>query len=169
MVKKILFHITVIFVVTIFSMPKLDLYYTFAHALQNHSINIKNEKYREGFLGLSLKDATIAYRNNNIGDVDEIKIYNFLFYNQIICDNIRIKSSFNQKEIIQINRMNALWSILSPKKVYIYIDSNLGGLEGNFDISSMILKVYFENGSEINSIKELLKKDEKGWYYESNF
>lgn len=169
MVKKVLFYIVAIFIVTIVSMPKLELYYTFAHYLQNHSINIKNEKYQEGFFGLSLKDAIIEYRNNNIGNIDEINIYNFLFVSKITCNNMQIKSSYNKKEIIHINQMNAMWSIFSPKKVYISMDSNLGELNGDFDISLKILKIYFENEKDINNLKEFLKKDNEGWYYESIF
>jgi len=169
MVKKILLYISIIFCVTIFSIPKTEMYYTFAHFLQNHAINIKNEKYQEGLFSLSLKDATIVYRNSDIGNIGNIKIYNFLFYNKMIYDNMLIRSSSNQKEIIKIDKMDAVWSIFSPKKIYIYIDSNLGKAEGSLDISSMMLKIYFNNENGANSIKEFFKKDNKGWYYESNF
>lgn len=169
MVKKILLYISIIFCVTIFSIPKMEMYYTFAHFLQNHAINIKNEKYQEGLFSLSLKDATIVYRNSDIGNINEIKVYNFLFYNKMICDNMLIRSSSNQKEIIKIDKMDAVWSIFSPKKIHIYIDSNLGKAEGSLDISSMMLKIYFNNENGASSIKEFLKKDNEGWYYESNF
>ena len=139
-------------------MPKKNLYFTFQHFLQKEKIYI-NSEINSNLISLNLKNGTIFYKGIDAVKFKDIFIYPFLFFNNLNATNIKI--DFGN---LNINNLDFTYSIINPLKVYIKGDSNFGKIDGIIDLVNRKIKVYILNLNN-STLKAILKKDKKGYFY----
>jgi hypothetical protein len=61
------------------------------------------------------------------------------------------------------------YSLLSPLAVSIEASGDFGAMEGLADLKERKVRLDFNESSNIQMLKPQLKKDEKGWFYETSF
>jgi len=60
-------------------------------------------------------------------------------------------------------------SILSPLELSVVASGSFGGMTGTIDLSERTVRLDFNESKNIEMLKPQLKKDEKGWNYETSF
>ena len=161
MKKFFIFLIGLIIGLIVF-MPKKNLYFTLQHFLQKEKIYI-NSEINSNIISLNLKNGTIFYKGIDAVKFKNIFIYPFLFFNNIKATNIKI--DFGN---LNINNLDVTYSIINPLKVYIKGDSNFGKIDGSIDLVNRKIKVYILNLNN-STLKAILKKDKKGYFYYESF
>lgn len=161
MKKFFIFLIGLIIGLTVF-MPKKSLYFTLQHFLQKEKIYI-NSEINSNIISLNLKNGTIFYKGIDAIKFKYIVIYPFLLFNNIKANNINIDF-----ENLNINNLDLAYSIINPLKIYIKGDSNFGKIDGVVDLVNRKIKVYILNLNN-STLKAILKKDKKGYFYYESF
>jgi len=161
MKKFFIFLIGLIIGLTVF-MPKKSLYFTLQHFLQKEKIYI-NSEINSNIISLNLKNGTIFYKGIDAIKFKDIVIYPFLLFNNIKANNINIDF-----ENLNINNLDLAYSIINPLKIYIKGDSNFGKIDGVVDLVNRKIKVYILNLNN-STLKAILKKDKKGYFYYESF
>jgi len=161
MKKIFIFLIGLIIGLTVF-MPKKSLYFTLQHFLQKEKIYI-NSEINSNIISLNLKNGTIFYKGIDAIKFKDIVIYPFLLFNNIKANNINIDF-----ENLNINNLDLAYSIINPLKIYIKGDSNFGKIDGVVDLVNRKIKVYILNLNN-STLKAILKKDKKGYFYYESF
>jgi len=159
--KKILIFLVGFFLGLIVFMPKDNLYFTLQKYLSKENIYINSDIY--SFVNLNLKKGTIYYNGMDLVAFDKVIISPFIFFNKIEADNIKIKF-----QNLKIKKIDVVYSIINPLKVYIKGSSNFGEIDGYIDLIKRQVKIYILNLNS-NFLKSLLKKDKKGYFYYVSF
>jgi len=142
-------------------MPKNNLYFTLQKYLSKKNIYI-NSKI-DSSVSLNLKNGIIYYNGMDIITFDKVKILPFIFFNKIEAYNLKIKF-----QNLKIRKIDIVYSIVNPFKVYINGNSNFGEIKGNVNLLKKHIKIYILNLSN-NILKKFLKKDKKGYFYYATF
>ena len=161
MKKFFIFLIGLIIGLIVF-MPKKSLYFTLQHFLQKENVYI-NSEITSNVINLNLKNGTVFYKGIDVVKFKDIFIYPFLFFNNLKATNINIDF-----ENLNINNLYITYSIINPLKVYIKGDSNFGKIDGVVDLVNRKIKVYILNLNN-STLKAMLKKDKKGYFYYESF
>ena len=82
-----------------------------------------------------------------------------MFFNSLKATNIDI--DFGN---LNISNLDITYSIINPSKIYIKGDSNFGRIDGIVDLIDRKIKVYILNLSN-STLKAILRKDKKGYFY----
>jgi len=146
--------------ITIF-IPKENLFYLLQKEL---SPNIYiNTDLSSNPIKLSLTRGQLYFNNMNMVNFEEIDIFIYLFYNKILLKNVKFEIGNYRVESGKI-----IYSILSPLKIFIKGKGNFGLIDGFIDLKEKFIKIYILDLKN-STIKRLLKKDEKGYYYYEKF
>ena len=159
--KKFTVFIVGLFLGLIVFMPKDNLYFTLQKYLAKENIYI-NSKINS-FNTLNLENGTVYYNGMDIITFNKIKIFPFVFFNRIDVNNLKIKL-----ENLDIKQADITYSILNPLKVYIKGSSNFGDIDGEIDLIKRKIKIYILNLNN-RFLKNMLKKDKKGYFYYAAF
>jgi hypothetical protein len=160
MKKVILFCVGFLLGVILF-IPKEELYYTFQSFLKDKQIFINSSV--KSNIKLSLDNGTLFYRGADVLKFKKVDIYPFLVFNQIDGENI-VFNVGNYK----ITSLKIIYTLFYPIKVFISAKSNFGDISGEIDLIKRDIKLYILNLKN-NSLKSILKKDEKGYFYYAKF
>jgi hypothetical protein len=60
-------------------------------------------------------------------------------------------------------------SILSPLNILVDASGSFGSMAGKIDLGERKVRLDFNESKNIEMLKPQLKKDEKGWFYETSF
>lgn len=150
------------------STPKLKIYYTLSSFLKTNSITIDNEQFDDGLLSLQLLNPQIRYNGTQVGEGREIRFYNLLIYNKAVFEDFNLLPLAGEKSLLKFDKLNASWSLFSPKVMKLDFMSSYGEGSGIVDFNSHTIKIYFNDENQITTIKKYLKSDEQGWYYEKS-
>ncbi|KIM03012.1 MAG: hypothetical protein KN64_13315 [Sulfurovum sp. AS07-7] len=150
------------------SAPKLKIYYTLSSFLETNSITINNEQFDDGLLSLQLLNPQIKYNGVQVGEAKEIRFYNLLIYNKALFVDFNLLPLADEKSLLKFDKLNASWSIFSPKVMKLDFMSSYGDGSGIVDFNAHTIKIYFNDENQITTIKKYLKSDEQGWYYEKS-
>ena len=159
--KKFTVFIVGLFLGLIVFMPKDNLYFTLQKYLAKENIYI-NSKINS-FNTLNLENGTVYYNGMDIITFNKIEILPFVFFNKIDVNNLKIKL-----ENLDIKKADITYSVLNPLKVYIKGSSNFGDIDGEIDLIKRKIKIYILNLNN-RFLKNMLKKDKKGYFYYAAF
>jgi hypothetical protein len=157
MKKVIIFLIGVILFI-----PKEQLYYLLQQKLKENNVYI-DSKIEEKIEKLSLTKGVIYFNEMDILTFDKSDIYPFLIYNQLSCANIKLNIGNYLIKKLQLKN-----SIIQPLQVEIEGEANFGKISGNIDLKDRKVKIYISEIKD-NSIKQFLKRDKKGYFYDEVF
>jgi hypothetical protein len=167
MVKKMIggFFLLLIFLV-IFA-PKEQIYYLLEKKLSKEEVVISNEIFHDNPFGFSIKDANIYFEGINIAKVKLIDLKMFFLYNEIDIESVKIDKGMQNILPESINKISAIYTVLNPNKVIIKGVGSFGEIQGYMDINEIFIRIV--KPKKIGSLRQFLKKDKEGFYYEKSF
>ena len=176
MIKLIVkYTVFILFVMYIFliSFPKINFYYFIEKKLQRSDILISNEEIEDNALSFIIKDAKIFYKNIKISNIDNIKIYPYLFSNQVNISNIKISSNFENFIPLNISNIDIKYNILNPIVVFLEAKGDFGTLSSQINLMDKNMLIYLSPSSlmknNYNNILNQMKKINGQYKYEYKF
>ena len=160
--KKTIFIIFGLILGFFIFMPKTNLIYFIQKELSKQNIYL-NTDISSHLFSITLNKSTLYYNGINTANIDDIEIYPFILYNKITINNIKFNIG-NYK----IKKLKIIYNVFSPKKASVTANSNIGNIRGYIDIINKKIFLRF-NKVQKASIKKLLKKDKKGYFYYVNY
>ncbi len=168
-VKNIFISFFVIWFAFLLFMPKQELYYTLESELLKQGIEINEKQIEEGIFSLTVKEANIYVKGIHIATIKEMHFFTLLFYSSFNIEALKIDDSLKSFVPLEINKSVVMHSILSPFEAFVTSMGSFGLAEGIVDLKSRSLRMDLIDTEDIKMFESQLKKDEKGWYYETSF
>ena len=169
MVKNILIAFIVVWLGILVFMPKQEFYYKLEAELAKHEIKLNETSMNEGLFSLNVKQLTVYFKGINVATIEEISLFTLLFYNSIELRSLTVDDSLKKMMPQEIEKAVAIHSILSPLEVAVDASGSFGLMTGKIDLNEGKVRLDFNESKNIEMLKPQLKKDEKGWYYETSF
>ena len=168
-VVKIFVGTLVVWLALLAFMPKEELYFRAEQALAAQGVEINEGEMQEGLFGLKIADAAVYVQGINVATVREASFFTLLFYSRVEADEVQIDVSLQHMVPSPIAHIEATYSVLHPKTIFIEAEGSFGKAEGTLSLSTRTLHLDLTEADKIDTVKNLLKQGEKGWYYESTF
>jgi hypothetical protein len=169
MVKKIIITLLIVWFSLLAFMPKQELFYKLEKELVKQDIKINETSIEEGLFSLTLNQATVYVKGIEVATIEKISFFTLLFYTKIELDALLLDEALTAMAPRQTEQAVLSYSIFSPMEAKINAKGNFGVIEGNIDLQGRKIHVDFTETKEIEPIRRVLKKNEKGWYYETSF
>jgi len=169
MVKKIFIMLFIAWFGLLVFMPKQEIYYKLEKELEKQEIEINEKSIEEGVFSLTVKQASVYVKGIPVATIDELRFFTVLFYTKVELDTLLLDDSLKAMAPQQTDKASLSHSIISPLNASIQAEGSFGGIEGSLDLKERKLHLDFNETKEIEMLKPQLKKDEKGWYYETSF
>ena len=169
-VKKIFAGVFVFWFALLLFMPKEELYFALEKELKNYGVVINEERIESGLLSLNLINAHVYVKGIEVAKIEKVNIFSLLFTSNINIKSLILDDSLKSFAPQHIDVANISYTVFSPMHVSIEAKGSFGALEGDVDLKTHTLRIDFtKTTAEIDIISANLKKDEKGWYYETSF
>jgi hypothetical protein len=169
MVKKSFAILVILWLSIIVLMPKQELYYKLEEELAKYEIKLNEKKLDEGLFSVSLKDVTVYVKGIDVATIKEVKLCTFLFYNRIKLQSLHLDETLKRMMPQVTQKAVIAYSVFSPLDVSIEASGSFGSIDGVADLSERKVRLDFNESKNIEMLKPQLKKDEKGWFYETSF
>ncbi|TET87533.1 MAG: hypothetical protein E3J96_05235 [Sulfurovum sp.] len=169
MVKKIFITLFIAWFALLVFMPKQELYYKLEEELAKNEIKINKKSIDEGLFSLTLKQASVYVKGIKVATIEELTLFTLLFYTKVELDSFLLDDTLKAMAPQQTDKAILSHSVLSPLEASVSAEGSFGVIEGSVDLTERKLHIDFNETKEIETIKSQLKKDEKGWYYETSF
>ena len=170
MVKKSLIVILLVFIEAVLFAPKLELYYLLEHKLDDEMGVIINEKVaKEKLFGLDLEGLRVYYEGADIATIRDINIFSLLLFTKVKALNIEPSAYLNRFVSFKVDTLSLIHSIFNPLFIEIEANGSFGEFRGGIDLRERVIKLRLVEAKDIASIREFLRRDKKGWYYEQSF
>ncbi len=150
-------------------MPKQEIYYALEKELAKQEIEINEKSREEGMFFLTLNQLSVYVKGIKIATIDELTFFTLLFYTKVELDTLILDDALKAMAPQQTDKAILSHSIISPLNASIHAEGSFGTIEGSVDLKERKLHLDFNETKEIEMIRSQLKKDEKGWYYETSF
>jgi len=150
-------------------MPKQEFYYTLEEELAKHEIELNEEKIDEGWFSLNLQEVSVYFKGIKVATVKEIRFYTVLFYSSIEFQSLHMDDSLKSMAPQDTQKAVFAHSIFSPLKIMVDANGSFGLMSGRIDLNKRMVHMDFNESKNIEMLKPQLKKEEKGWVYETSF
>jgi hypothetical protein len=104
-----------------------------------------------------------------VATIEEVKLATLLFYSCIELRALKVDDSLKTMVPQNTEKAVATYSILSPLEVLVDASGSFGAMSGSIDLSERNVRLDFNESKNIQMLKPQLRKDEKGWVYETSF
>ena len=168
-VKNILFSLLVVWFALLLFMPKEALYFTLEKALFTEGIEINEKEMVPSIFSLNIKDATIYYHGIEIASVEEIDFFTLLLFSKVELKGLKTEESLKKFVPEVLTKTTLIHSVLSPFEAFITSFGSFGAAEGVADLKNSTVRINIVDEKELGVLKSQMKKDAKGWYYETSF
>ncbi len=170
--RKILWFFAFIYMIIIF-LPKTEMYYQLESYLKQNQIVFNDESTRDILGVFSVKNARVFYEKLEVGKIDSMNFYPFIFYNKFSIN----KASFNNslKQFVPKNIENISFSntIFYPIKIWISGNGDFGDLSGEIDLNKRKISIRLKPAanflSKYSDIARNFTKDKDQYIYEKNY
>ncbi|MFT7824578.1 MAG: hypothetical protein ABXS92_07435 [Sulfurimonas sp.] len=169
MVKKILFAVLVTWFALLALMPKTELYYKLEEELETKGIKIAEGKLEESIFSLQIKDARVYVRGVKVADIRQMNFFTLFFYSSLQGQGVNLDALLKRMAPQHTENLAVAHSIFLPTTLLVRAKGDFGQLEGEAGLKERKVHLRFIEAEEINRFRSKLKKDEKGWYYETSF
>ncbi len=169
MVKKIFIALFIAWFALLAFMPKQEIYYALEHGLAKQDIKINEKSIEEGVFSLALNQASVYVKGVKIATIEKLTLFTLLFYTKVELDSLLLDDALKAMAPQQTDKAIFSHAIFSPFDTSVYAEGSFGVVDGKVDLKGRKLHIDFNQTKEIEMIKPKLKKDEKGWYYETSF
>ena len=168
MVKKGIIIFIVVWMAIIILMPKHELYYKLEEELSKQEVMLNEEQIDEGLFSLKLKGVSVYVKGINVATIKEVTMGTLLFYNCLKLEDIEVDDSLKMVPT-KTKVVTAKHSILSPMVLSVGAEGSFGVMEGSVDLSERHVRLDFNESKGLEMLKPGLRKEEKGWVYETSF
>ena len=169
MVKKIFITLAVIWFALLVLMPKQELYYKLEKELAKNGIKINEKSINEGLFSLTLNEADVFAKGIKLASVEKVKFFTLLFYTRVTLDKLQLDDSLKNIAPTQTEHATVAHAVWNPLNISVEAQGSFGSLNGAVALADKTLRLDFNESKGIEMLKPKLKKDEKGWYYETSF
>ncbi len=169
MVKKGFIVLMAVWLSILVLMPKREFYYKLEEELAKHEIKLNEEQVSEGFFSLALKHVTVYFKGINVATIEEVNLCTLLFYSSLELRSLHMDDSLKTMVPQETQKLLLSHSVLSPLEVFVDATGSFGMMTGKIDLSEQKVRLDFNESKNIEMLKPQLKKDEKGWVYETSF
>jgi len=169
MVKNSVISLFVVWFAILLFMPKQEIYYTLEKSLLEKGIEINEKSIEEGLFSLHIHHADIYVKGIEVANVEELDFFTLLFYSRLSLKSLQIDKSLATFVPQDINKTVIMHSLLSPYQAFMTSTGSFGLAEGVIDFKNKDLRIDLSDVKELGAMRSQLKKDEKGWYYETSF
>ena len=169
MVKKIVLFAAVILLSIMIFAPKRELYYLLENRLAGQDIIIDNENIESGLLSLGLEHPVLYVKGIKVAEIEKVNLFTLLIYSRLSASTIKVDASLRRWIPGVIERVNIDYQLLSPNRLTLEIEGPFGRATGYLLLKKHLLHLDLTEEKELGAMKNLLKKGEKGWYYETSF
>jgi hypothetical protein len=169
MVKKIFITLAVIWFALLLLMPKQELYYKLEKELAKNGIKINEKNIDEGIFSLTLNEADVYAKGIKLASIEKVKFFTLLFYTKVTLDTLHLDDSLKNMAPTQTEHATVTHAVWEPLNISVEAEGSFGGLSGVAALAEKTLRLDFNESKGIEMLKPKLKKDEKGWYYETSF
>jgi len=169
MVKKIFITLFIAWFALLVFMPKQEIYYALEKELAKQEIEINEKSIEEGLFSLTLKQVSVYVKGIKIATIENLDFLTLLFYTKVELDSLLLDDSLKAMAPQQTDKALLSHTLLSPMSATIQANGTFGVIEGSVDLKEQKLHIDFVETKEIEMIRSQLKKDEKGWFYETSF
>lgn len=169
MVKKILFAALVTWFALLALMPKTVLYYKLEEELETKGIKIAEGELKEGIFSLRIKDVQVYVKGVKIADIRQMHFFTLFFFSSLQGQRVSLDASLKRLAPQHIEQLAVTHSIFMPATLSVRAKGDFGQIEGKAGLKERKVHLRFVEAEEINHFRSKLKKDEKGWYYETSF
>ena len=169
MVKKIFIILFITWFALLVFMPKQEIYYALEKELAKQEIEINEQSIKEGLFSLTLKQVSVYVKGIKVATIENLDFLTLLFYTKIELDSLLLDDSLKAMAPQQTDKALLSYTLFSPMSASIHAEGSFGMIEGNVDLKEQKLHIDFVETKEIEMIRSQLKKDEKGWSYETSF
>jgi hypothetical protein len=169
MVKRAFILFMVSWIAIIVLMPKREFYYKLEEELAKHEIILNEEAINEGFFSLNLEKVDIYFKGIKVATVEEAKLATFIVYSSIRLRSLEVDDSLKNLVPSNIDKATAIYSVVSPLNVLVEASGSFGGMAGTVDLRAHKVRLDFNESKNLEMLKPRLRKEEKGWVYETSF
>lgn len=123
-------------------LPQKNIFYIAEKFLAKNQTYISNEIIEQKLFGVDIKNMEIIFEDINIGNIQNIQM-NFLgFHNKIVINKMVVKAGNFTFIPKNIDIVEATHSILSPLKILLYSQNDLGIINGFISLNDQ--KIFLE-------------------------
>ena len=169
MVSRLIVAIVVAWIGIVGFAPKKELYYKMEQELAKKGIVIGDENLSTSFTGITLTHPKIYYQGVPIISISKIRFWTVLVYSRLDMDNIEPMNIVKEKYPFSIVNMRATYSLLTPLEIKIHGEGDFGKVKGWVNLKQHLLHLDIVEEKNLKTLQPLLKKGEKGWYYEYRY
>jgi hypothetical protein len=169
MVKKSFIVLIVAWFGILVLMPKQELYYKLEEELAKQDIKLNEAKINEGLFSLTLHQVSVYYKGINVAAIEEVSLCTVLFYSSLELRSLQMDDSLKTMVPEETKKALLSHSILSPLNISVDASGSFGSMAGKIDLGERKVRLDFNESKNIEMLKPQLKKDEKGWFYETSF
>lgn len=150
-------------------MPKAELYYGVEKVLAKKDIRLNEGSIDEGLFSLTLYDVALYAKGIEVAHIKEVEFFTILFYSSLRVEELTVDEALQSKVPARTQEAHFSYTLFMPTTVSMDANGSFGVVEGSVDLLAQTVKVDFVERKEMEMLKPLLKKDEKGWHYEGSF
>lgn len=170
MVKKSVIVLVVVWLSILVLMPKQSLYYKLEESLAaGYDIKLNEKELDEGLFSVTLKEVTVYVKGIDVATIRELKLSTFLLYNRIALESLHLDDTLKRVLPQETQKAVIAYSVLAPLQVSIEASGSFGAMDGVADLKERKVRLDFNESKNIEMLKPQMKKDEKGWFYETSF
>ena len=168
-VKKGFIVFIVIWIAIVVLMPKKEFYYKLEEELVKHEIKLNESKVSEGLFSLGLEKVTVYFKGIKVATIEEMNFFTVLFYSRMELQSLHVDDSLKTMVPQETQKAVITHSVFSPLGVFVEASGSFGAMAGAIDLSDRKVRLDFNESKNIEMLRSRLKKDEKGWVYETSF
>jgi len=168
-VKNIFISLFIVWFAFLLFMPKQELYYALESELLKQGIEMNEKQIEEGIFSLTVKEVSIYVKGIHIATLEEMHFFTLLFYSSFNIEALKMDDSLKSFVPSEIGKTVVMHSVLSPFEAFVTTMGSFGLAEGVVDLKSRSLRMDLMDIKDIKTFESQLKKDERGWYYETSF
>jgi hypothetical protein len=169
MVKKILLFLVLIWLGIVLFMPKESLYFTLEKVLAKEGIEINESKIDEGLFTLTLEHPVLYMQGIPVAKIDHVHFFTLLFYTVAELDGVKVDSSLKNYFPEKVDTLEVTHLLLHPLTLSLSGKGDFGTVSGKIDLATHKVHIDVSEPKKLGALKRQLKKNKKGWYYETSF
>ena len=166
MVKNFFITLLVVFLALIVFSPKQELYFKLEERLLEQGLKINEEEIDEGLFSLDITHAKIYLKGIHIATIEKVHLFSLFFYNVVSLEDLSLDKSIAAVNASETKGSYVFWN---PLEISINSEGSFGGIDGQVSLLDRNVRLDFNDTSHLQMLKSKLKKNAKGWYYETSF
>ena len=169
MVKKGLLALIIFWIAFLIMMPKEALYFKLEHRLEKEGIKLNEASIEEHMFGLDIHQVKVYAEGIQVVQIKRIHLFTLLFYTLLEVDEVKVDKGLQEMAPKYIHTIRVKHSILMPLKILIAGTGSFGEAQGEVALKEQKVHIDILKAKEIQPIQSFLKRNKKGWYYETSF